>query len=100
MQKVRRPFNILILYISLFDFFFNHVYGGDSNDAVLSSEYLVVYHYMQRLAVVQVYRQSYHVSDSKIMYHYYVLGRQQWFACDGIQITRTTAQVASFESPP
>ena len=69
MQKVRRPFNILILYISVFDFFFNHVHGGDSNDAVLSSEYLV-YLYMQRLAVVQVYQQSYHVSDSKITYHY------------------------------
>ena len=33
---------------------------------VLSSEYFV-YHYMQKLAVVRVYRQSYHISDdSKI----------------------------------
>ena len=29
-----------------------------------------------------------------------VLGRQRAFACNGIQSTRTTAQVASFESPP
>ena len=29
-----------------------------------------------------------------------ILGRQQAFACNGIQSARTTAQVASFESPP
>ena len=72
---------------------------------VLSSEYFV-YHYMQKHAVVRVYRQSYHVSDeSKItsiiftaVYH--IHGGQQCFACDGIQSTRTRAQVTSFESPP
>ena len=29
----------------------------------------------------------------------HIHGRQQCFTCDGIQSTRTTAQVASFESP-
>ena len=72
---------------------------------VLSSESFV-YHYMIKLAVVRVYRQSYHVSDdSKITSNIittvdYILGRQQGFACEGIQMTPMTAQVASFESPP
>ena len=72
---------------------------------VLSSEY-IVYHYMQKVAVVLVYRQSYHVlDDSKITSIIFtavdhILGRQRCFACDGIQSTRTTAQVASFESRP
>ena len=72
---------------------------------LLSSEYFV-YHYMQKLAVARVYRQLYYVSDdSKIASVIFtavdhILGRQQCFACDGIQSTRTTAQVASFESPP
>ena len=68
---------------------------------VLSSEYCV-YHCMQKLAVVRVYRWSYHISDdskvTSIVDH--ILGRQQCFACDGIQSARMTAQVASFESPP
>ena len=29
-----------------------------------------------------------------------ILGRQQDFACNDIQMTRMTAQVASFELPP
>ena len=72
---------------------------------VLSSEYFV-YHYMQKLAVVRVRRRSYHVSDdSKITSIIltavnHMLGQPQGFACDGIRSTRTTAQVASFESPP
>ena len=72
---------------------------------VLSPEYFV-YHYMPKNAVIRVYRQSYHVSgDSKITSIIFtvvdhILGRQQCFACDGIQSTRTTAQVASFESLP
>ena len=72
---------------------------------VLSSQSFV-YHYVLKLAVVRVYRRSYHVSDdSKITSNIvttvdYILGQQQGFACDGIQMTRTTAQVASFESPP
>ena len=72
---------------------------------VLSSEYFV-YHCMQKLAVVRVYRRSYHASDdSKITSIIltavdHIIGRQQCFACYGIQSTRTTAQVASFESPP
>ena len=72
---------------------------------VLSSEYFV-YHHMQNNAVVRVYRESYHVLDkSKItslifMAVDHILGRQQCFACDGIQSTQTTAKVASFESPP
>ena len=71
---------------------------------VLSSEYYV-YHCMQKLAVIRVYLRSYHVSDdSKITSIIltavdYILRRQQCFACDGIQSTQTTAQVASFESP-
>ena len=71
---------------------------------VLSSEYFI-YHCMQKLAVVRVYRPSYHVSDdSKIPSFIFtavdhILGQQQCFACDGIQSTRTTAQAASFESP-
>ena len=70
---------------------------------VLSSESFV-YHYMQNLAVVPVYRQpSQDLDDSKINGIIFtaidnILGRQQGFAC--IQISRTTAQVASFESPP
>ena len=62
-----------------------------------------VYHYMQNLAVVRVYRQSYHDSDdsksTSIIFTAvdHVLGRQQCFACNGIQMTRMTAQVASFE---
>ena len=72
---------------------------------VLSSEYFV-YHYMQILAVIRVYPQSYHVSDdSKITSIIFtaidnILGPEECFACDGIQSTWTTAQVASFESPP
>ena len=72
---------------------------------VLSSESFV-YHHMQNLAVVQVYRQPYHdLDDSEITSIIFtavdhILGRQQGFACNGIQMTRTTAQVASFESPP
>ena len=72
---------------------------------VLSSESFV-YNYMLNLAVVRVNRQPYHDSDdSKINSIIFtavdhILGRQQGFACNGIQMTRTTAQVASFESPP
>ena len=57
---------------------------------VLSSEHFV-YHYMQKLAVVRVYPQSYHVLDdskiSSIMFMAvdHILGQQQCFACDGIQ---------------
>ena len=71
---------------------------------VLSSEYFV-YHCMKKLAVGRVYRRSYYVSDdSKITSIIltaveHILGRQQCFACDDIQSTRSTAQVASFESP-
>ena len=71
---------------------------------VLLSESFV-YHYILKLAV-RVYRRLYHVlDDSKITSNIvttvdYILGGQQGFACDGIQMTRTTAQVASFESPP
>ena len=72
---------------------------------VLSSE-LFVYHYMQNFVVVRVYQQLHHDSDdSKItsiifMAVDHILGRQQGLACNGIQMTLTTAQVASFESPP
>ena len=73
---------------------------------VLSSEF--VYHCMKNLAVVRVYRQPYYDSnDSKITSIIFtavdhIIGRQQGFACNGIQMTRTTAQVhvASSESPP
>ena len=72
---------------------------------VLLPEYFV-YHHMQKLAVVRVYRQSYHVLDnSKITSIIFtaddhILRQQQCLACDGIQSTQTTAQVVSFESPP
>ena len=71
---------------------------------VLPSESFV-YHYMQSLAVVRVYPQSYHDSDeskiSNIIFAAvdHILGRQKSYACNGIQMTPTTAQVASFESP-
>ena len=67
---------------------------------VLSSE-SVVYHYKQNLAVVRVYRQPYHDSDdSKVTSIIFtavdhMLGRQQGFAYNGIQLTWTTAQVTN-----
>ena len=72
---------------------------------VLSSESFV-YHYIQNFAVVRVYLPLYHVlDDSKITSIIFtvidhILVRQKGFACNGIQMTQTTAQVASFESSP
>ena len=62
---------------------------------------------MKTLAVVRVYRQPYiNRTAAKSLVSYlrpltlYILGRQQCSAFDGMQSTRTTAQVASFESMP
>ena len=69
---------------------------GFSNDATCVVSESFVYNYMQNLAVVRVYRKSYHDSDnSKItniifMAVSHILRQQQGFASNGIQLTQTT----------
>ena len=73
---------------------------------VLSSEYFV-YHHMQNTAFVRVYGRRHKYDNSDFAHDrpthdrtVDILGQQQVFACYGLQSTRTTAQVAPFESPP
>ena len=66
---------------------------------VLSSEYFV-YHCMQKLAVVIDGRTTAKSLVSHLRLSTIYSDDSSAFACDGIQSTRTTAQVASFESSP
>ena len=79
----------------------------DSNDATGTViQVLCIPLHEKKLGVVPVNRQSYHVlDDSKVTSIIFkaddnIHGGQQCFACDGIPSSPTTAQVASFESPP
>ena len=66
---------------------------------VLSSEPFI-YHYMQNPAVVRVHDTSdFAVVRALILLSMYS-DDSKFFACYGIQMSRTTAQVAPFESPP
>ena len=81
------------------------MHGGDSNDAI-SAVVLVLCIPLHAKAccrpsistVVSCLRRQ--QTSIILMAVNHILVRQQCFAYDGIQSTRTTPQVASFESPP